>query len=133
MQIQSYFKHMSRSPALEEHVESKIGACIETYVNNPIEAQVTLAVEAGRNHASCHVLGAGGFSAQAAVEDDANMYACIDRLEQRLAAQLRRHKERLTSHKLPRRAPVLATVGEEAIDAEEILKFEAARESGALL
>jgi putative sigma-54 modulation protein len=132
MDFRVYFKHMETSLPLFAYAQKKLGERLEKYACEPIEAQVTFSVEAGDHIARCHVLTRSGHAVQ--VENvDENMYACVDILADKLDKKLRRHKDRVKSHKTRRIAASLPlhieTIegDDEAIDASDVIQFEKAR------
>ena len=134
MQFQFSFKHMDTSKALSEYAETKIKEKILKFSTKPIEAHLTFSVDKHNHAAHCKVVGGDGFNVQVdALSED--MYATVDKMVDKLEAQLKKHKEKLKDHKLnnhkSERLQALTGGGsqfeDDAVDAEEIVKFEAAR------
>ncbi len=131
MQINFAFKHMETSPALREYAESKVFERISKFVTKPITAQVTFSVDRHNHHAHCAVNGGDGFHVQVEHTSD-DMYASVDRMVDKLAAQLKKHKEKLKDHKGHASFATLAEVGDganpgvaaDAIDASDIIRLE---------
>ena len=129
MQFQFSFKHMDTSKALQDYAHEKIKAQVEKFVTKPIEVQVTFLVDKHRQHASCSLIGGDGFrmNVEHACED---MYGSVDRVVDKLAAQLKRKKDRLKHHKTKnsmKKTLVDTSPREEELDAGDIVKFEQAK------
>ncbi|SMF33910.1 ribosome hibernation-promoting factor, HPF/YfiA family [Pseudobacteriovorax antillogorgiicola] len=133
MQFQFSFKHMDTSQALQDYAEEKLRTKIEKFVTKAIEVQVTFSVDRHLQHANCVLVSGDGFSlnVEHACED---MYGSVDRMIDKLGAQLKRKKDKLKSHKNKGTVRTMPEVdysaqAEEAysIDAAEIVKFEEAR------
>jgi putative sigma-54 modulation protein len=122
---------MATSEALTKYAENKIRLEVEKFVTKPVEVLVTFAVDRHMHTAHCSMNGGDGFQFQ--VEHTcADMYGSVDHLVDKLEAQLRKHKEKLKTHKGRHSSRDLRVVtsrdtesGE--IDAEDILKYESAR------
>jgi putative sigma-54 modulation protein len=140
MQFRFAFKHMDTSPALTRYAEEKIAERINKFVTKPIEAHVTFSVENLNHGVKCTLAGGDGFNLE--VEHVCgDMYGSIDHMVDKLATQLKRHKEKLKGHKSKRQLRLLDPMDKnyafsaqrdfdienEPVDAEEILKFEVAR------
>lgn len=134
MQFQFSFKHMETSPAVSQYAETKIKDKIMKFSTKPIEAHLTFSVDKHNHQAHCKVIGGDGFNLQVdALSED--MYATIDKMVDKLEVQLKKHKEKLKDHKnhtqKVERLQALSGGGssfeDDAVDAEEIVKFEAAR------
>ncbi|MEN9834508.1 MAG: hypothetical protein RL011_701 [Pseudomonadota bacterium] len=131
MQFLYSFKHMESSEALQSYTEQKLSERIHKYVTKPIAAHVTFSVT--RHQQTVHVsLDAGdGFGIE--VEHTSiDMYASVDQLSDKLASQLKKHKEKLKDHKGDRMFRSLTLIAEadgdaDSVDADDILKYEAAR------
>ncbi len=131
MQFLYSFKHMETSEALENYTEQKLAERIRKFVTKPIAAHVTFSVV--RHQHTVHVsLDAGdGFGIEVE-HTSVDMYASVDQLADKLASQLKKHKEKLKDHKGDRMFRSLTLVAEadgdsESVDADDILKYEAAR------
>jgi putative sigma-54 modulation protein len=128
MQFQFSFRHMDTSPALQNYAEEKLREKIDKFVTKPIEAHVFFSV-VRHQHAAHFKLNAGdGFSVDVEHQSQ-DMYATIDEMADKLEAQLRKHKEKLKDHKLTQLPEFREKkpIPEDAVDAAEILKFEAGR------
>jgi ribosomal subunit interface protein len=131
MQFRTYFKGMDSSLALYAYAETRLGEQIEKYRFDITEAHLTFAVEAGKFCTSCHVVGAGGVEVAAEAQDAVSMYTAVDRLADKLETQLRRAKEKRSSHRnrdsidrLPFSRPDLDP--EASVDAADIISIERA-------
>ena len=95
MQIHLTGHHVEVTPALRDYVNRKLGRVVRHF-DHVTSARVILIVEKQSNkaEATLHVSGADLF-ANASHND---MYAAIDLLADRIDAQVRRHKEKLTDH-----------------------------------
>ncbi len=88
--------HLDLTPPLRDYVTSKIRR-IERHFDHLINADVILSVEKLRHKAEATVHASGAdLHAEAVVEAD--MYAAIDALIDKLDRQTRRHKEKLRNH-----------------------------------
>ena len=95
MQIHLTGHHVEVTPALRDYVNRKLGRVVRHF-DHVTSARVILIVDKRSNkaEATLHVSGADLF-ANASHND---MYAAIDLLADRIDAQVRRHKEKLTDH-----------------------------------
>ncbi len=91
------FRHMDSSPALRDYAVGKLERVVDKYVNGRVSASVVMSVEKFRHIANFTVqiknLTVKGDSSS---ED---MYSSIDLALDKIERQLRRHKDRLRSHK----------------------------------
>ena len=88
--------HLDLTPPLREYVTSKLKR-IERHFDHIINADVILSVEKLRHKAEATVHASGAdLHAEAVV--DADMYAAIDSLIDKLDQQTRKHKEKLRHH-----------------------------------
>jgi len=90
------FRNTEATEPLKTYVSEKFTHCIKKFAHQDTEAHVVLTVEKNRHIAeiSFHMDGAD-FKGK---EESADLYASIDALVGSLTQQLRKHKERLTSH-----------------------------------
>ena len=95
MQIHLTGHHVEVTPALRRYVDRKVGR-VARHFDHVTSARVILTVEkqSSKAEATLHVSGADLF-ANATHHD---MFAAIDLLADRIDAQVRRHKEKLTDH-----------------------------------
>lgn len=96
MQITTTFRHLETSDALKSYVEEKLER-VRKYIDEPITAQVFLAVEKIRHSADITIT-AKGITIKAS-EETSDMYAAIDMVIDKIERQLQRYKERLKEHK----------------------------------
>jgi putative sigma-54 modulation protein len=88
--------HLEITPAIREHVLSKIGK-VKRHFENVIDVNVILSVEKLKQkaEANVHLSGKTIF-----VEcDDANLYVAIDNLIEKLDRQIMKHKEKHASRR----------------------------------
>ncbi len=90
------FRNTDATDALKKYTDEKISNCLKKYIHHDTDANAVLSVEKNRHIAevSFNVDGAS-FSCS---EESGDLYASIDRLVGSLSNQLRKHKEKLTSH-----------------------------------
>jgi putative sigma-54 modulation protein len=90
------FKNTDATDALKQYANEKITRCADKFTQDNAEIHVVLSVEKKRQiaEASFNHLG----SAITATEESEDMYKSIDLLVDTLATQLRKQKERVTSH-----------------------------------
>ncbi len=136
MQFQFSFKHMETSPALQEYAREKLSAKIQKFVTKPIEVQVTFSIDRHLQHALCTLVGGDGFSVNVEHSCD-DMYGSVDRMVDKLGAQLKKKKDRLKSHKNRSsvRGMVVASQEHEekiVLDAEDVIKYEKAKRKRAV-
>ncbi len=95
MQLNLTGHHVDLTEALRNYVEEKLGR-LERFFDKVGNVHVILSVEKNRQkaEATMHVNGADLF----ANAEDENMYAAIDALSDKLYRQLKKHKEKITSH-----------------------------------
>lgn len=88
---------METSEALKAYAEEKLDR-LKKYIDEPIVAQVYLAVEKKIRHVAEISLTAKGITIKAA-ESTNDMYASIDAVVDKLERQVKRYKERIKAHK----------------------------------
>ncbi len=88
-------RHLEITPALKAYVNTKL-ARLERHYEPPTSAQVVLTVDK-LDHKAEGILQVFGETVIAEAVD-ANMYAAIDALADKLDRQLRRHKEQRSDH-----------------------------------
>jgi putative sigma-54 modulation protein len=98
MQVNITFRHLESTEALKSHAKDKVEN-IQRYVDRPGEAHVVLYVENLEHHADIN-LKAGAFLLRGRAKSN-DMYASIDAAADKIEKQLKKHKEKLKSHKLP--------------------------------
>ena len=90
------FKHTEATDALKQYAQDKIEACLKKFVHHDTEAHLILRVEKNRQIAEISFRTDGAdFNCK---EEKADLYIAIDSLVDALTHQLRKHKEKITSH-----------------------------------
>lgn len=95
------FRHMHSSDSLRDHAEKKVQKFMK-YLIEPVDIHVILSVEKIRQIAEINVL-SKNFSANA-IEESHDMYTSIDKVESKMEAQIRKHKEKIKAHKVEKKA-----------------------------
>ncbi|MHB8231785.1 MAG: ribosome hibernation-promoting factor, HPF/YfiA family [bacterium] len=96
MNIAVTFKHIDSSDAIKQYAESKV-LKLEKYLNNILEAHVTLSMERVDHKESGIAqikLSAKNFTVNAE-EKSADIYSAIDLLLEKVEAQIKKHKEKM--------------------------------------
>src|SRR5919199_432797 len=101
MQVNITFRHLESTEALKAHAREKVEH-IQRYIDRPSEAHVVLYVENLEHHADIN-LKARPFLLRGRAKSN-DMYASIDSAAEKIERQLKKHKEKLKSHKLVERA-----------------------------
>lgn len=97
MQVNITFRNMFATDALRNHVQDKLFKVVDKYLDKVTEAHVTLSLERYLHHADVN-LHAGHFHVRGK-EKSEDMYASIDTAIDKIEKQLKKHKERLRSHR----------------------------------
>ena len=97
MQVNITFRNMFATDALRNHVQEKLNKVVEKYLDKVTEVHVTLSLERYLHHADIN-LHAGHFHVRGK-EKSEDMYASIDMAIDKIERQLKKHKERLKSHR----------------------------------
>jgi putative sigma-54 modulation protein len=97
MQVNITFRNMFATDALRNHVQEKLGKVVDKYLDKVSEAHVTLSLERYLHQADIN-LHAGHFHVRGK-EKSEDMYASIDTAIDKIEKQLKKHKERLKSHR----------------------------------
>jgi len=96
MQLTVTFRHLEPSERLKEYCHDKL-ARLEKYLDAVIDAEVVLTVEKFRHRVEVLIVSAGlKIKAEEETED---MYAAIDMVVDKLEKQVKRHREKLKTHK----------------------------------
>jgi putative sigma-54 modulation protein len=95
MQVQLSGQQIEVTQALRDHLHSKLDR-LTRHFDNITSLNVVLSVEKLEQRAE-GTLNAAGTSVHAQAVDG-DMYASIDQLVDKLVAQLRKHKEKITDH-----------------------------------
>ena len=90
------FLNIEATYALKKYTTYKVTHCVQKFAHQDTEAHVVLKVEKMRQIAelSMHLSG-HDFVVK---EESTDLYASIDKLTDALTQQLRKHKEKVTSH-----------------------------------
>jgi putative sigma-54 modulation protein len=90
------FRNITATDAIKKYATDKITHCIQKLVHQDVDAHLVLVVEKMRHTAELtfHADGADF----AATESSEDLYATIDLLVNTITTQLRKHKEKITSH-----------------------------------
>ena len=97
MQVNITFRNMFATDALRNHVQEKLGKVVDKYLDKVTEAHVTLSLERYLHHADIN-LHAGHFHVRGKDKSE-DMYASIDTAIDKIETQLKKHKDRLKSHR----------------------------------
>jgi putative sigma-54 modulation protein len=97
MQVNITFRNMFATDALRNHVQEKLSRVVDKYLDKVTEAHVTLSLERYLHHADIN-LHAGQFHVRGK-EKSEDMYASIDMAIDKIEKQLKKHKDRLKSHR----------------------------------
>lgn len=98
VEFKAFFKHMDYSEALADYSEKKLVSCAATYLRRGGVMNVTFAVEGGRHSVHLHLTGSVDVALHGESHESEGMYACVDRLQDKLDETLRRRKEKWTNH-----------------------------------
>ncbi len=90
------FRNTEGTDAIKTYVTEKISHCLKKFIHQDTEAHVILKVEKNRQIAEV-TLRTDGHDFNATEESD-DLYASVDTLVDSITHQLRKHKEKLTSH-----------------------------------
>ena len=95
MQLNVTGHHIDLTDSLQNYVKDKMER-LERHFDNVTNVHVVLTVEKLRHkaEATIHISGADVF----ADSEDADMYAAIDALADKLDRQIKKHKEKQTNH-----------------------------------
>ena len=97
MNVQITGRHLEITDTLKEHIEAKLHK-LEKYSFKINEVQVILEVEKYRHHAEITMMLDGMVLQAADVTEE--MYSTIDKVVDKLGKQLKKHKEKLTDHRV---------------------------------
>ena len=97
MQVNITYRNMFATDALRSHVEQKLAHMVAKYLDKVTEVHVTLSLERYLHHADIN-LHAGHFHVRGK-EKSEDMYASIDMAIDKSERQLKKHKDRLKSHR----------------------------------
>ncbi len=97
MQTQFVFRHMDSSDALRNYAEERLTK-IKRYFSDPLKVNCTFSVEKINHIAQFDVTLRNGLQLHSS-ETTENMYSSIDMALAKMERQVRRYKDRITSHK----------------------------------
>ncbi len=97
MQAQFSFRHMESSDALRSYADERLSK-ISRYFADPLKVHCTLSVEKHHHVAQFEVTLRNGLQLHSS-ESTENMYSSIDMALAKMERQVRRYKDRITSHK----------------------------------
>lgn len=97
MEVLVTFRHVETSDALKEYAQEKV-LRIEKYISNITEVHVILAQEK-RNYIAEVIVKANRAKITAKESTEDTMYASIDLVMDKIERQVKKHKDKLTSHK----------------------------------
>jgi putative sigma-54 modulation protein len=98
MQVNITFRHLEPTEALKSHAREKVEH-VQRYIDRPSGAHVVLYVENLQHHADI-TMKAGSFLVRGQAKSP-DMYASIDQAAEKIERQLKKHKDRIKSHKSP--------------------------------
>ncbi|GGF99999.1 MULTISPECIES: ribosome hibernation-promoting factor, HPF/YfiA family [Cysteiniphilum] len=116
MQIQITGRHLEVTPALKQYVDEKLSK-LDNHFDHIIAARVILSVEKGKQMAEA-VINVPG-TEFVAKSDSQDMYATIDMLQDKLDAQVRKHKQKLKDHRAERPEAEALMADDEVVDIDE--------------
>ncbi len=116
MQIQITGRHLEITPSLKRYVEDKLSK-LNNHFDNIIAVRVILSVEKGKQMAEA-VINVPG-NEFVAKSDSQDMYATVDMLQDKLDAQVRKHKQKLKEHCAERPEAEALIESNEAVDVDE--------------
>lgn len=96
MQVSVTFRHMEPTEALKEFAAEKVEK-IQKYIHTPCDAHVVLSVEKYMHKADILIKAHGVM--MRGEEKSEDMYGSIDRAVERIERQVKRYRNKLTSHK----------------------------------
>ncbi len=97
MKLSVTFRHMEPSEALKQQVEDKLSK-IEKYFHDPVRANVTLSTESYRNKIDIILTLANGTVIKGGETAD-DMYTAVDLVMDKIDRQVRRYKDKITTHR----------------------------------
>lgn len=96
MQVSVTFRHMDPTEALKDFAAEKV-ARIQKYIQKPTDAEVVLSVEKYMHQADITIKAHGMM--MRGKEKSEDMYASIDRAMAKIERQVKRYRDKLSSHK----------------------------------
>lgn len=116
MQIRITGRHLEITPALKQYADDKLSK-LNNHFDHIITVRVILSVEKGKQMAEA-VINVPG-TEFVAKSDSQDMYATIDMLEDKLDAQVRKHKQKLKDHRAERLEAEALIEDQEVVDIDE--------------
>jgi putative sigma-54 modulation protein len=105
-------RQMDLTRNLKEYAEEKIGR-FSKYLNNITEASVTLSVEKYRHKAEVHLKANGSLLQAESITGE--MYSSIDDVVEKLARQVKKHKDKIVSSRKGRSKSTMPSESVESI------------------
>ena len=105
-------RQMDLTRNLKEYAEEKIGR-FSKYLNNITEASVTLSVEKYRHKAEVHLKANGSLLQAESITGE--MYSSIDDVVEKLARQVKKHKDKIVSSRKGRSKSAMPSESVESI------------------
>ncbi|MBN2105928.1 MAG: ribosome-associated translation inhibitor RaiA [Deltaproteobacteria bacterium] len=102
MEITVTFRHLEPSDALKDYAMDKVSR-IEKYLGNITEVHIILSHEK-RAHIAEVIVHANRAKITAKEKHEDNMYASIDLVVDKIERQVKKHKDKITSHKEHKKA-----------------------------
>ena len=119
MNIQFTFKQMQSSQALADLTGAKLKAKIDRFTARPLHAHVTFSIDGISQKIHVSLITSDGYDIEAE-HCGGDMYAEVDVVAEKIEAQLRKHKERLTSRKsIPMHEKISKMARLDGADSEE--------------
>jgi len=97
MQLSVTFRHMEASEAIKQYAADKLQR-IRKYFRDPIRTQIVLSTERHRHHVDVNITLHNGLAIKGR-EVTEDMYAAIDLVMDKIESQVRKYKDRITSHR----------------------------------
>lgn len=97
MELNVTFRHMDPSESIRQHIENRVDK-LQKYLLKPESAHIVLESEKFRRRAEITLTDNG--DRITAIEESNDMYQSIDGAIAKIEAQLRKHKEKVQSHKV---------------------------------
>ena len=97
MKLSVTFRHMDTSEAIKQHVEDKLER-LTKYFPDPVAATVVLSTERYRHQIDVTITLTNG-TAIKGKEISEDMYTAVDLVVDKIDRQIRRHKDKITSHR----------------------------------
>jgi putative sigma-54 modulation protein len=96
IKINFAFKNLQPTAAIKNYAEEKLVTSLQKFIHHELDLHLVLSVEKNRQIADANFR-VDGVSIHSSQEAD-SLYAAIDKLVDNLSAQLRKNKEKITSH-----------------------------------